>query len=219
MNILSRLRKDAQKIWDEIGKHPFIIELCQGTLPLEKFKHYVLQDYHFLLTAIKNFSLIASKAEAAEDMVELAKISGRITVSEYRNHLRLLKSLGLDIEDAQSTEPIPIVCAYSDFLISASSQNPFPHALVSILPCFWSYGEIIKPHREKLAQNPCLVYRQWAAEYSSEPYFQVMGRIKRVAERVSASASYDALKYLFLKASRYEYIYWDDIYKLKGWPI
>ncbi|MGM0365053.1 MAG: thiaminase II [Actinomycetota bacterium] len=219
MNIMSRLRKDSKQIWDSIEEHPFIVELCNGSLPLEKFKHYVLQEYHFLVAGIRNFSIIASRAEPVEDIIELVEISPGIAVSEYKNYLKLLESLGLGLEDAKATQPIPIVCAYSDFLISVSYLGSYPEALIAILPCFWSYCEIIKPHKEKLDSNRCQLYQNWAKAYCSSSYYEVMDRIKEVAERASANTPYQKLKYLFLKASRYEYMYWDNMYNLKGWDI
>ncbi len=219
MKIMPRLRKDSKKIWERMEKHPFIMELCAGTLPPDKFRYYILQDYHFLVAAIKNFNIIAAKAESIEDIIELAEIGPKITVNEYRHYLKLLNDMGLSIEDARCARPIPIVCAYSDFLISVSTMKPFAQALIAILPCFWSYGEIIKPHLQKLEQNRCQLYRNWAGAYTSKKYFNIMDRIIKIAERASAGVRYEELKNLFLKASRYEYMYWEDMYELKGWLI
>ena len=46
--ISARLRRDADAIWKGIIKHPFVVELYEGVLPIEKFRFYVLQDYNYL---------------------------------------------------------------------------------------------------------------------------------------------------------------------------
>jgi hydroxymethylpyrimidine/phosphomethylpyrimidine kinase len=35
-------------LWKSYVKHPFVVQLGQGTLPRECFEHYIKQDYHYL---------------------------------------------------------------------------------------------------------------------------------------------------------------------------
>ena len=39
---------EAGPIWAAIQRHPFLVELRQGALPLDTFRYYVTQDYHYL---------------------------------------------------------------------------------------------------------------------------------------------------------------------------
>ena len=40
-----QLRAEAEPIWSEIFARPFLREIKDGTLPLEKFRYYLAQDY------------------------------------------------------------------------------------------------------------------------------------------------------------------------------
>ena len=41
----AQLWEEAAPIWEEIYRNPFLDELRAGTLPLEKFRYYMAQDY------------------------------------------------------------------------------------------------------------------------------------------------------------------------------
>ena len=43
-----QLRIEVEPIWTRIFKHPFLREIKDGTLPLEKFQYYLGQDYLYL---------------------------------------------------------------------------------------------------------------------------------------------------------------------------
>lgn len=43
-------RPDIQKPWLEHTEHDFVAGLGDGTLPVESFKYYLIQDYLFLVS-------------------------------------------------------------------------------------------------------------------------------------------------------------------------
>lgn len=45
---LSHLIGACPDLWEQYVKHPFVIQLGEGTLPRDSFKHYITQDYHYL---------------------------------------------------------------------------------------------------------------------------------------------------------------------------
>lgn len=40
---------DVAPVWDEFINHPFVLAMGDGTLPLESFKQYLIQDYLYLV--------------------------------------------------------------------------------------------------------------------------------------------------------------------------
>ena len=40
-----RLHACVQDIWPRYLTHPFVTQMADGTLPTEKFRYYMLQDY------------------------------------------------------------------------------------------------------------------------------------------------------------------------------
>ena len=56
------IRAKAQAIWDRELKHPFVRGLGDGTLPIDRFRFYLAQDYVFLTEYCRVFALAAAKA-------------------------------------------------------------------------------------------------------------------------------------------------------------
>jgi len=212
MNTVQRLRKDADPIWKKILQHPFVMELYRGDLPLEKFKFYILQDYHYLIKAIKNFGIIVSKAPTVEAMREVADILQLEAQSEFDGYKDFLKQIGHTIQEAAEVKPISASVSYSSFLVSTSSLNSYPEAITAVLPCFWSYAEIAEVHKDKLSSNKNHLYKDWAHAYLTESYLHLVEKIKDLVHDAANDFPYHKLKEVFVNASRYEYLFWDAVY-------
>lgn len=44
-------RPDVQQIWHKFNHHEFVEGLGKGTLPVQRFKEYLVQDYLYLVSA------------------------------------------------------------------------------------------------------------------------------------------------------------------------
>src|SRR5213593_4382784 len=42
------LREDSARIWSALHTHPFLREMADGTLPLERFRYFIEQDEFYL---------------------------------------------------------------------------------------------------------------------------------------------------------------------------
>ena len=58
----------AEKIWPRYLCHPFVTQMADGTLPPEKFRYYMLQDYLYLKDYVKIFAAIIQKADDFEQI-------------------------------------------------------------------------------------------------------------------------------------------------------
>jgi thiaminase/transcriptional activator TenA len=219
MNVSDRLHQDAGDIWKKIVGHPFVVELYQGTLPMDKFKTYILHDYSYLVDTIKNFSIIASRARSVDVVREAVEIAHLEATGEFRGYEDFLHTLGYTLDDAMRVEPFPTSLSYRGFLMGTSSLSTSQEALASVLPCFWSYREIALYHQDELSANPQKNYVDWASVYLSEDYAQLVEKLRRLVDRTCDDFPYERLKPLFLTASRYEYMYWNAAYNLESWPV
>jgi len=213
------LRRDADVIWQHLVRHPFVVELYSGDLPLDKFKFYILHDYYYLTTAMKNFSLLAAKAPTVEDLRDILDILRLEAESEYEGYKKFLYRLGYSIPEAVKQEPIPISISYGSFLLSTSTLKSYPEAITAVLPCFWSYAEIADYHGDKLHDNKNQLYTDWAKVYGTDSYRDLVGKIKQLVNRVDETCPYDKLLRIFTQASRYEYLFWNAVYTQEQWPI
>ena len=68
MGFSDELRQRAASTWDKEKAHPFVTGIGDGTLPLDKFRYYMRQDYVFLIEFCRAISLAVAKARTLEDM-------------------------------------------------------------------------------------------------------------------------------------------------------
>ena len=219
MKVTDQLRRDADCIWQHLVRHPFVVELYSGDLPLDKFKFYILHDYHYLTTAMKNFSLLAAKAPTVEDLRDILDILHLETESEYEEYKKFLYRLGYSVQEAMEQEPIPISVSYGSFLLSTSTLKSYPEAITAVLPCFWSYAEIADYYGDKVENNKNPLYIDWVTVYGTDSYMNLVGKIKQLVNRVGKTCPYDKLLRIFTQASRYEYLFWNAVYTQEQWPV
>ena len=219
MTIAERLREESGAVWRSIIEHPFVTELYTGDLPLEKFKFYILQDYYYLVTAIRNFGVIASRADSVEALRDVVDILHLEATSEFDGYSDLLGRLGYTLKDAAGTEPVPVSVSYGSFLLATSCTRSFPEAMASVLPCFWSYAEIAAHHKGALEANPSMLYKDWAGVYLSDSYIRLVEKMKKMVEEAGEGFPYEKLRDVFATASRYEYMFWDAAYNGQNWPV
>lgn len=218
MSITRELRESVDDIWRKIFKHPFVIELYRGDLPLEKFKFYIIQDYNYLVSMYKCLSLIAAKSEPdiAEKALEIAYLDASTEMENYR---KLIGRLGLTMDYVLSTEPAPTNEAYMNFLLKTCALEPPIEGLTAILPCFWSYMEIAEVNRELLEHNDNELYRSWCEVYLLDEYKSMVNSLKDLVDKYGPGYDIDRLKHLFKIGSRYEYLFWDMAYNMESWKV
>lgn len=59
-------RPDVRDVWKRFVYHPFVMAMGNGTLPLDSFKGYIVQDYLYLVT----YSLFSNQNQYAIMMAE-----------------------------------------------------------------------------------------------------------------------------------------------------
>ena len=208
LRISERLREDADLVWQEILRHPFVTALYRGSLSVERFRFYVLQDYSFLATMMRNFAVLASRADSVPFMRELLEIAHLEATTEFAGYEQLLGKLGYALTDALKAEQSQVSVSYGSFLLAQSSLRTFWEGLAAIVPCFWSYAEIAEFHRDTLEKNTNTLYTDWASAYLSDAYLDLVDRLRGILDTAPAGG-YERLRDVFLTASRYELAYWN----------
>ena len=213
------LKNQVNDVWTRIINHPFVTELFSGSLPLEKFRYYVVQDYNYLITLTRCQALIASKLENPAVMRRVLELALADVTTELENYNRLLNSLGLNISDVVKARPSPTNIAYMNFLLTTCALGSPYEGLVAILPCYWTYLEIAKYHADKLGRNPVKVYRDWASVYLTPEYAGIVDGLRAIIDEASdyLMRDFNRLLSIFRQASIYEYLFWDMAYRQEQW--
>ena len=214
------LYEDSLPIWVKIKQHPFVQELYRGTLPIEKYRYYVAQDYYFLVGMTRAFALLAGKAhdyELVRKALWLAYSDATIELENYEKHLG---EIGLSLEQVRKTEPSPTTYAYVNHVIRTCLLGDELECLVSTLPCFWTYLWLPEQLEELIKNNENRVYLEWINVYRSQEYRDLTMELIEIIDKLGENRDdIERLKWIFRTSSRYEYTFWDMAYKMEMWPV
>ena len=92
VKLSERIYERAKALWPRYLTHPFVTEMADGTLPKEKFRYYMVQDYLYLRDYVKIFAAILQKTD---DFEQIRFLSGEManTIDEtFRTHLPYMKT-------------------------------------------------------------------------------------------------------------------------------
>jgi thiaminase/transcriptional activator TenA len=210
------LRRDAWRVWESIFSHPFLQEVQTGVLPLEKFRYYALQDFHYLEGFGKTVAIALSKAP---DLLTLKQLARRInTPVERPLHARMFELLGIDEAEAERVGPSPTNLAYMNHMLTTASAGGVGEAAAALLPCPWTYHEI--GSRLKLPDHP--VYNHWIEAYSSGLLAESTAAWRELVDRSASEGGptlRESMRRAFIISSRYEYLFWTMAYNTESWPV
>ena len=218
MKLSERIRARAEKLWPRYLSHPFVTEMADGTLPEEKFRYYMLQDYLYLQDYVKIFAAILQKAG---DFEQIRFLSGEMenTIGEtFRTHLPYMKRLGISEEEIRLARPHIDNSAYSHYMLCEAQMGDVLTGLVTLLNCSWSYAYIAG---EMTARCPDALrderYGAWFAGYVSEEYRQTNQALIDRIDALSASIDEETARRLceiFEKCFLFDLRFWDMVYAM-----
>ena len=213
-----RLHDAAASIWEACRKHPFVTGIGDGTLAVEKFQHFMLQDYLYLFDYARVFALGVVKARDPELMRTFAANVDAILDGEMKIHRAYMKRLGIIEEQVFAVKPALDNLSYTNYMLSVASSGGPMEIVASILACSWSYAEI----GQALATIPDALehpfYGEWIQGYSSEEYAATNQALVELMDSLAANATEEQIAYLtevFVNCSRYELGFWDMSWEMR----
>ncbi|MCI0788454.1 MAG: thiaminase II [Chloroflexi bacterium] len=220
MGFIADIERQSQSIRQAILAHPFVTGVGDGTLPVEKFKHYVTQDYAYLIDYSRALALASARAPRLDDMSWFAGLLDETLNVEMALHRRYCQEFGINAQELEATVAAPSTVAYTSFLLKTAHQGSFGELVASLLPCQWGYWEI-GDHllRQGLPQNAPL-YAKWIEMYTSEEFAALAHHIREMAGRIGDEAGASelaAMSQAYLTSVRLERQFWDMAYNLEGW--
>jgi thiaminase/transcriptional activator TenA len=212
--------EEIRPVYRAILDLPFNRELAAGTLSRERFTFYMVQDAHYLGAFARALATAAAKATTPETQTKLAKSAHDAIVVERSLHEGFFRDFGVTSEAFAATRPSPTCAGYSDFLVATAYQHPFAVAIAALLPCFQIYYEVGK-HLAAVAATPN-PYQRWIDTYRDEAFGESVRQILAHTDEAFAGAAVpdrELMREAYLKAVRYEWMFWDSAYRLEAWPV
>ncbi|MCP8968127.1 thiaminase II [Ectobacillus ponti] len=220
MKFSEQLFQKVQPIWEQSHQHPFVTGIGDGTLPLDRFQFYIVQDYLYLLDYAKVYALGVVKATDLQVMARFAKQIDGILNGEMSIHRHYAARLGITEEEIEGAKPAAMNLAYTNYMLSVAQNGTLAELVASLLPCMWSYWEIGKRLNDLQGAAKHPFYGEWIRGYSSEEYADLCRWVIELFDDLTegkSSRELNRLEEIFLNTSRFEYLFWDMAYRKEMW--
>ena len=213
-----QLRNAAASIWEDCLNHPFVTGIGDGTLAVEKFQYFMLQDYLYLFDYARVFALGVVKARDPELMRIFAANVDAILGGEMKIHKAYMKRLGISEEQVFAVKPALDNLSYTNYMLSIANNGGPMEIVAAILACSWSYAEI----GQTLAAIPGAAehpfYGEWIQGYASAEYHATNQALIQLMDELACEAAEEQVSYLtdiFVNCSRYELGFWDMAWEMR----
>ncbi|RFU60060.1 thiaminase II [Bacillus sp. V59.32b] len=218
-----RLFESAQPIWEKNHLHPFVQGIGDGSLPEDIFAFYMKQDYVYLVDYSRLFAIGAAKANTLDTMAKFSHILHETMHFEMDLHRQYAAEFGISSEELELTQPTPVNIAYTGYMLNAAYSGTLADLVACLLPCAWDYREIgvllKKQNGDGLHSNR---YKRWINTYASDEFASTSQWLIELMDHLTdglPEAELARLEKHFLTTSRFEYLFWENMYRQESWPV
>ncbi|CAG8425233.1 unnamed protein product [Penicillium salamii] len=205
-------RPDVQRVWQDFTHHDFVKGMGRGTLPLQRFKAYLVQDYLYLVQFARSNALASYKAKTMDSIAASAQIVLHIQ-REMALHIEYCTSFGLSKQEMEDT-PETIACtAYSRYILDVGQSEDWLALQMALAPCLIGYGAIAKRlHADAGTLRQGNQYWKWIENYVADDYTEAVqlgsALLEKHMQLVSPSRMDELIK-IFVRATELEIRFWD----------
>ena len=219
MGFITEIENQTLSIRQAILEHPFITGIGDGSLPVDRFKYYVIQDYVYLIDYSRALAIASARAIDLQDMSWFAGLLDETLNQEMALHRSYCQEFGINLQELESVEPASTTKSYTNFLLKTAYQGSFGELVASLLPCQWGYWEIVDHLLKRGLPTSAPLYAQWIKMYTSEEFTELAHQIREMADRIGGGAGLAeqaAMRQAYTDSVRLEHRFWDMAYGLEG---
>ena len=218
MKVTQQLYQAARPVWEACYAHPFVTGIGDGSLPVEQFRHFLLQDYLYLFDYARVFALGVAKSRDPELMRTFSANVDAILNGEMAIHRAYMSRLGITEEQVFSVKPALPNLSYTQYMLSVAYAGGPAEIVAAILACSWSYAEI----GQRLSQIPGAVehpfYGEWIQGYAAQAYQKTNQDLIELMDALAQDLPQERVEHLqeiFINCSRYELGFWEMAWRLE----
>lgn len=207
------LKSSCDNEWRAYIQHSFVQQLGDASLAPEAFKHYLKQDYLFLIQFARAYALAGYKSSTLADLKQAKEGLRTIMDVELGLHIRYCEEWGISEQELACLPEARATIAYTRYVLDTGSRGDLLDLHVALSPCMVGYGEIAdwlnqRPETVRGDKNP---YDAWIAMYESDEFQQAVQVEKRWLDEKLADVSparFEQLTRIFSDATRLEIDFW-----------
>ncbi|KAL7789094.1 Phosphomethylpyrimidine kinase domain-containing protein [Trichoderma ceciliae] len=202
----------VRDVWDEFVHHPFVMALGNGTLPVDSFKGYIIQDYLYLVHFSRANALAAYKAKSIGDISRSNEIVTHI-LYEMKMHINYCNSFGISESEIQATEELQACTAYTRYVLDVGQSEDWLALQMALAPCLLGYGAVAKmlhAHSDTVREGN--TYWAWIENYNADDYVEAVRLGSELLEksiRLQSPSRIEELIKIFVHATKMEIGFWE----------
>ncbi len=204
------LRQGKAADWQAATTHAFTRELSDGTLPEDKMRWYLQQDYQFVDGFVRLLASAIAHAPTLADSVPAAQFLAVITGPENTYFLRSLEALGTQ----PSTDPAPATKAFQDLMAEAAASGRYENMLAVLVVAEWVYLSWASPENPPKPDLP-FWFAEWITLHAGEGFEGVVeylrGQLDKTWPTLTPEAQAEVTR-LFHRAVELEKDFFDAAY-------
>lgn len=211
--LFDRLVAASGSTWLSYTRHEFVLLLAAGDLPEAAFRHYLVQDYLFLLHFSRAWGLAIYKSDTLAEMRRAQSLVAATLDVEIGLHVDYCRGWGIDVAAMAETPEALATIAYTRFVLDRGLAGDRLDLEVALAPCIVGYAEIAAERMAdpatNLVGNP---YQSWLDMYAGAEYQALAEEAKATLDgqyaRRGGEGRFPALAAAFTAATRLEADFW-----------
>lgn len=212
LSFSEELRSRHEVMWDRAHlDHPFVTGIGDGSLSLDRFRYFMLQDYLFLIEYCRVVAMAAAKSPDLESMGRWASLLDETLNSEMVLHRSFCAEFGISEAELEASVPSPTTLGYTGHLLKIAREGSIEEICAAMLPCQWGYDVIGRGLEPNLTAPAGSLHSRWVEGYCAPEYRAVTEWLKGFVDRLAVEADdlvREGMSEVFGESTRQEFLFW-----------
>ncbi|WP_218259757.1 TenA family protein [Saccharolobus shibatae] len=203
MSIVSNVEnliESVGELWNRYVKHEFVLKMRDGSLPLDIFRYYLVQDGKYIEDMLRAL-LIASSKGPIDKVTKVLNLVFSTRDKGLEIHSKLYSELSISRDEIVKTRYNLINYAYTRHLYYYANLD-WNKFLVAWTPCMFGYSII----GDYVVESPHQLYKTWASFYASNEYKK---RVEAILDALNEVNITEGLLSIFVDSVRFEIGFWE----------
>jgi thiaminase len=220
--LVDECKRAAGPAWKCYENHPWFEAMENGTLPVERFIRFQVEDGPFIPYLHQTIALGLTKAPVGSPWSRAATIllSDVFVGKELEAKRQIIESLGVTEPRFDRWALSPRREAYANHLLRTALEGSTAQVAASLLPCTF-FTQVVGKRFESVDIKGPEAYRRWAKIYADKQMYNMLEAHIEMMEwevRREPSAKEELIR-LFVRSTQHQVVVFDDALEPSApWP-
>ena len=217
----SALRATHAAGWERVVTHPFVKEMGDGSLPMERFRTYFVQDYIFVKDLVAMVGMaIARSPDLGSASAPLNRFLTGVLNPENDLFQRTLHAVDATGEELTSAVATPVTLGFGDFLARVGHEGTFDEIVTVLYVTEGTYLDWATRLIEAKRVPQDHLYGEWIDLHGPDALGDFVAWLAGHLDAIPIEARSPRTDWLARTALAYEVMFWDQAYSGEGseWP-